>query len=475
MKNIIVDMCKGMKKQLIAIIIIIVTVLILCEALSAADPTTSADQNFVKKTNPDTTKNSQPIASFQIDPDKPMVGGNIKFNASSSKSPDGSINKYEWDFESDGVKDATGIITYHEYLLPKKYQATLTIYDDKGFTSSITKNIDLSLLPGDIILTRRANSYVPGDSWLHAGIIISSDESGTFVMEALGSGVTRNSIKEFFYPELTYVGVFRVNTDPITIQQAVSFANAQQGKPYDLLALISQGLRISNKRLTSNSWYCSELVWAAYMNASNKTIDLDTPLWGNAVHPEELVMKSNLISLVGAHKEYKPSSGASQQITAFISRGSVDFSLTSPNGQTLSQSSSQIDNGHYHESDLDKDGNIEDIAYITGYSGGNYNLDVNPENKTSGGSYSINLHSFSADGQIKTTNIIQNRLVTPNTQSFTIKINDKIKTNSNKNNLSTKTKVNGEMIGMQETGNPLFLLILAFLLVLGGILDIKTK
>jgi len=86
--------------------------------------------------------NIPPAASFTASPESGSAPLHVNFNASSSSDPDGSITQYHWDF-GDGAA-ADGITTSHAYNNPGAYTVRLTVTDNKGAASSITKQINVS-------------------------------------------------------------------------------------------------------------------------------------------------------------------------------------------------------------------------------------------------------------------------------------------------------------------------------------------
>lgn len=75
-----------------------------------------------------------------------VVGDTVYFDGSTySSDPDGTITKYEWDFENDGVYDwsssVTGVTT-HIYPTGAGYTAKLRVTDNKGATTTDTVSID---------------------------------------------------------------------------------------------------------------------------------------------------------------------------------------------------------------------------------------------------------------------------------------------------------------------------------------------
>jgi len=92
-----------------------------------------------------TSLSRSPIAQFDFAPGVPQTGHQIRFDASDSRDPDGSIVSYEWDFDEDGTTDASGQKpTYAGYSDPGSHNVTLTVTDDGGLSNSYTREIDVS-------------------------------------------------------------------------------------------------------------------------------------------------------------------------------------------------------------------------------------------------------------------------------------------------------------------------------------------
>ena len=75
-----------------------------------------------------------PVASFAYSPGKPLVGEKVIFDASASHDPDGTIERYKWDF-GDGPIEAAGAIVEHSYSVAGKYRVRLIVVDNWGFES----------------------------------------------------------------------------------------------------------------------------------------------------------------------------------------------------------------------------------------------------------------------------------------------------------------------------------------------------
>ncbi len=156
------------------------------------------------------------------------------------------------------------------------------------------------LEPGDILLGRCAGSPVPSlhpeDSWTHAAIYVGNGQ----VVEAANPAekVLCRRLFDWMAPRMTWVSYLRLPAaDEDTKRLAVSFALAQVGQPYDINWL--------SKQADGHSWYCSELVWAAYLYGSGGAMDLagGSDLFG--VSPDDLAAYPGAL-VVGGHYEYKP-------------------------------------------------------------------------------------------------------------------------------------------------------------------------
>lgn len=84
-----------------------------------------------------------PVASFTYDPENPVVGEEITFDASSSYDPDGEIVSYGWDLDaSDGIQvDAEGELVTHTYAEAGDYTIRLTVTDNDGLTDSTQQTV----------------------------------------------------------------------------------------------------------------------------------------------------------------------------------------------------------------------------------------------------------------------------------------------------------------------------------------------
>jgi PKD repeat protein len=93
---------------------------------------TADDGRTANKTRTVEVFNVFPDAAFTYAPSNPDPGETVGFDASGSNDPDGSIVRYEWDFDDDGTVDATGVTPSTSYGTAGNYTARLNVTDDDG-------------------------------------------------------------------------------------------------------------------------------------------------------------------------------------------------------------------------------------------------------------------------------------------------------------------------------------------------------
>lgn len=156
--------------------------------------------------------------------------------------------------------------------------------------------LDLSQLEvGDIILTNEAiansQAIIPG-YWDHSAIYVGN----SLLIEAWGEGVRARPVEITL--TASAAAIYRVDTTDEAKLAAVDFAIHQLGKPYDIGLAFWPGTKNEN----STAWYCSELVWAAYLHQGIDTDD--TPgysktYWRN-VAPTELADDDDTIFITSS-------------------------------------------------------------------------------------------------------------------------------------------------------------------------------
>lgn len=156
-----------------------------------------------------------------------------------------------------------------------------------GYTGD-GNNLNLSLLRvGDVIAVSGVvmggllDVFVPGH-FTHVAMYIGNGQ----MIEAWKDGVRVISVTEVL--KANDAAIVRVRTTDSIRQAAVNWALTKVGYPYDYIWLTYVG----GKQVYGNSYYCSELVWAAYLAVGGPDVD-QNPGWswtyGNNVAPQEIV------------------------------------------------------------------------------------------------------------------------------------------------------------------------------------------
>jgi PKD repeat protein len=124
--------------------------------------------------------NLPPIAAFNISPTSPGIGEWIRFDASASYDPDGTITSYGWAF-GDGAT-ASGVTRYYRFPSPGTYTVILTVTDNNGATDTEVRTVQI----GPTNLPPVASfTYSPPSPRLGEQILLSAsssyDPDGTIV------------------------------------------------------------------------------------------------------------------------------------------------------------------------------------------------------------------------------------------------------------------------------------------------------
>lgn len=85
-----------------------------------------------------------PTADFTFSPANPQPNDDVRFNAgASTPAPGRTIVSYAWDFGDGGT--GSGLQATHRYTQPRTYNVTLTVTDDIGRKSVVSKSVDVAL------------------------------------------------------------------------------------------------------------------------------------------------------------------------------------------------------------------------------------------------------------------------------------------------------------------------------------------
>lgn len=151
-------------------------------------------------TEPTLGPNNAPVASFAASPTSGTAPLDVAFDASGSSDSDGTIVSYAWTFGDGGT--ASGITSSRIYSSAGTYTARLTITDDEGATSTITRTIQVSaaaVVPGNDAPTASFTATpTSGDAPLAVSFDAtgSSDSDGAIISSVwnFGDGATASGV-----------------------------------------------------------------------------------------------------------------------------------------------------------------------------------------------------------------------------------------------------------------------------------------
>ena len=142
------------------------------------------------------------------------------------------------------------------------------------------------VLPGDIVYERNQIGAIG-----HVGVVLDycGSTSGSFIrtIEAVGASVQYCFLDEVRFVEKS-MSILRVNNRTMYYQDALLFAEEQIGDPYSFP--ISPRV---NTSITDDEWYCSELVYAAYLYAGINVVSGSGYTSGNHLLPEYIYGSSS--------------------------------------------------------------------------------------------------------------------------------------------------------------------------------------
>ena len=82
-----------------------------------------------------------PVAAGVVTTASPTVNTNTNFLPTGSSDPDGTLAKFQWDFNNDGAVDRTTFgattSTYWKWTVAGSYQMKLTVTDNDGLKTSV--------------------------------------------------------------------------------------------------------------------------------------------------------------------------------------------------------------------------------------------------------------------------------------------------------------------------------------------------
>ncbi len=174
--------------------------------VSPAGVSSTVSALSVRTINPN---NAAPTADLQADVTSGNAPLTVNFDASASSDPEGQALLYWWDWEGDGLFDASSISaqTSHSYSAGGSFTATLRVEDSSGAADNAQVQIEINSAPQAVL--EIASDVLRKDELLHLSAGGSSDSDGSIVnyeWDSDGNGSfesSSGSSPDFsFYPAL---------------------------------------------------------------------------------------------------------------------------------------------------------------------------------------------------------------------------------------------------------------------------------
>jgi PKD repeat protein len=142
-----------------------------------------------------------PVADFTVAPERPSVNDVVVFDAADSAGA-GGIARYEWDFDGDGVPDASTDGPQVRRFFPHSgtFQVTLQVVDAGGGRASATRALEVLPAPvsvrRELDLTLEPNRVLAGGSFfVEVHVEVRERVSGLGLSEVLPAGWHARSLE----------------------------------------------------------------------------------------------------------------------------------------------------------------------------------------------------------------------------------------------------------------------------------------
>ncbi|MFH1676871.1 MAG: PKD domain-containing protein, partial [bacterium] len=128
----------------------------------------------------------EPVALAKASPNPQTVCEQVDFSDDGSYDPDGgSIIKYEWDWENDGIFDEEGVSTDHSWQIPGTYWVQFRVTDDEGESDQLDNPLEIVIENALPTAVASADNYSP-----KTGDEINFDASLSFDNDCNGESIS---------------------------------------------------------------------------------------------------------------------------------------------------------------------------------------------------------------------------------------------------------------------------------------------
>ncbi len=137
------------------------------------------------------TRNAPPEPRFSVTPESININVAVTFDASESFDSDGTIAKYEWDFDGDGVFDVetTRPTVQHTFSSGGTAEVTLRVTDSSGGTAETTRTFTIAEEIVSATRTISTPQALPGLAFrVRVDLTMRADVNGLGLDESLPSG-----------------------------------------------------------------------------------------------------------------------------------------------------------------------------------------------------------------------------------------------------------------------------------------------
>lgn len=157
--------------------------------------------------------NQPPVAQLRVTPSNPFVGQSVQFDASGSFDPNGTIVRYDWDFNGDGMVDQSTTIPFASfaYSTPGPYVARVTVTDNLGAQATAQQPVNVQGGPPNQPPVAGFNLFPPNPA---VGQLVtfnstSFDPNGNPIVQTLwdfgdGSGGSGPTVQHIYFTPGTY-------------------------------------------------------------------------------------------------------------------------------------------------------------------------------------------------------------------------------------------------------------------------------